>query len=305
MGLHRDRDVVLLNSDAIVHGTWLERLKAAAYSDPKVATVNPLTNCSHISNYPFREGNDGITLEVPDDVLDDLAAEKNAGLYERVHTTVGFCMYIKRRCLDQVGLFDVRHFPIGYGEESDFCYRARKLGWRHLIAGNVFVRHLENQSFGERKAKLMQEMIPKFLSLHPDCAHYDAEFKRLDPLRHLRAGLDLARLKQMLGSPGDLRMYVSNGAADAIAMTDPIALVYEPEQRGIRIVASNGHVFPNLDPYKMPKDIVRFNAAMRYLGIGKIVCGSVHERAAFEKQIVPKSIELELETKLDLVAEAG
>ena len=180
MRLHPDRDVLLLDGDTAVHGSWLERLQAAAYSDPEVATVNPLTNASHISGYPFRDSNDGVVLEVNDDVLDHLAAENNAGKNVNVHTTVGFCMFIKRECINSIGLFDVRKFPIRYGEESDFCYRAKKFGWRHLVVGDVFVRHLENQSFGERKKKLVSGVDPEIRrppSRH--CVLSMIRFKRL------------------------------------------------------------------------------------------------------------------------------
>jgi GT2 family glycosyltransferase len=33
-------------------------------------------------------------------------------------------MYIRRTCLDEVGLFDAERFGRGYGEENDFCRRA-------------------------------------------------------------------------------------------------------------------------------------------------------------------------------------
>ena len=43
----------------------------------------------------------------------------------------------------------------GYGEENDFCQRASASGYRHLIAGNVFVAHARSQSFGiERRERL-------------------------------------------------------------------------------------------------------------------------------------------------------
>ena len=47
---------------------------------------------------------------------------------------VGFCMYIRRACLDAVGLLRADLFAQGYGEENDFCLRARHLGWRHVAA---------------------------------------------------------------------------------------------------------------------------------------------------------------------------
>jgi GT2 family glycosyltransferase len=40
----------------------------------------------------------------------------------------GFCMYIKRACLRDVGVFDTEVFRRGYGEENDFCLRAARRG---------------------------------------------------------------------------------------------------------------------------------------------------------------------------------
>jgi GT2 family glycosyltransferase len=150
MQLHTNRDVLLLNSDTVVYGDWLDRLRRAAYSQPRIASVNPLTNASHIGSYPYRGANGSVRFEISDQHLDALAAEVNRERRVVVHTTVGFCMYIRRATLDDVGYFDAEHFSAGYGEESDFCYRARKVGWRHLVTGDMFVRHWEGQSFGEQ-----------------------------------------------------------------------------------------------------------------------------------------------------------
>lgn len=304
MLLHPDRDVLLLNSDTAVHGSWLERLRAAAYSDPKVATVNPLTNASHISGYPFRDSNDGVVLEVNDDVLDDLAAENNAGKYVNVHTTVGFCMFIKRECINSIGLFDVRKFPVGYGEESDFCYRAKKVGWQHLIVGDVFVRHFENQSFGERKNMLMQEMIPKFVALHPEIVYYDDKFKKLDPLRSLRAGLDLARVKRLLAPRTVLEMHVVQNLDEAPVTKEPIVLLDCLQDNLVKLCVQNHNIFPNLERYRLPRDMLRFNAAMRYLGIEKLLCRSASELSIIDSQVVAMPMEAGLEPKLEVATVA-
>jgi len=54
MQIHPDRDVILLNSDTLVYGDWATRLGETALSEADIATVNPLTNGSHISGYPHR-----------------------------------------------------------------------------------------------------------------------------------------------------------------------------------------------------------------------------------------------------------
>ena len=47
-----DRDAVFLNSDTQVTAGWLGRMRAAAYSDPKVATVTPFSNNATICSLP-------------------------------------------------------------------------------------------------------------------------------------------------------------------------------------------------------------------------------------------------------------
>ncbi len=70
-------------------------------------------------------------------------------------------MYIRRAIVDEVGALDEAAFPRGYGEENDFCQRASARGYRHLIAGNVYVRHERSASFGhERRAQLGEAAWP-------------------------------------------------------------------------------------------------------------------------------------------------
>ena len=185
MACHRDRDVVLLNSDTLIHGDWLDRMAACAYSGPNIASVNPLTSQygSHISCYPGLDKKYDEVLELDGRELSELCAEVNDQRYIDVHTTVGFCMYIRRQSLDRIGFFDAKHFPTGYGEETDFCFRARKVGWRHRVTGDVYVEHFNGMSFGDRTVKLKENMVAAFTRLHSDNGYWDRRFIREDPLR--------------------------------------------------------------------------------------------------------------------------
>jgi GT2 family glycosyltransferase len=223
MRLHPDRDVLLLNNDTLVFGDWIDRLHGVAYSASRIASVNRLTNSSHISSYPFHGVLYNSAFEISDEMLDSLASEVNRGHVSVVHTTVGFCMYIRRVALDDVGLFDEHYFPYAYGEECDFCYRARKIGWRHLVAGNVFVRHFEGQSFGERKARLVSEAVETFRKLHPQCEALDRKFAQNDPNRPLRINLHFARLKLLLGGVSEL-LCCTDEELDSGLSTGPVLL---------------------------------------------------------------------------------
>ncbi len=179
------RDVVLLNSDTEVPAGWLARLTAQAYADPRVATVSPLSNNATICSYP---GNDGgpIAFGYALDEVDAICRTVNAGRWVDAPTTVGFCMFIRRRALRQTGLFDADRFKLGYGEENDFCLRASALGWRHRIACDTFVYHKGSVSFGDRMKKLtaraMALVVERFPNYQRDIAIH-VKLGAIDPMR--------------------------------------------------------------------------------------------------------------------------
>ena len=139
MALSDAHDVLLLNSDAEVAGDWLDRIRAAAYGDQRVATVTPFSNNATICSYPQFCKDNELPAGYDTARLDALFARANAGQAVDVPTGVGFCMYIRRAALQAVGLFDEEHFGKGYGEENDFCIRAAQAGWRNLHALDTFV----------------------------------------------------------------------------------------------------------------------------------------------------------------------
>lgn len=199
MAEHPDRDVVLLNSDTEVHNDWLDRLRAMALGAPDVGTVTPLSNNAEICSYPVFVQDNITRLELDDAELDLLAARVNAGRAIEVPTGVGFCMYVRRACLDAVGLFDLERYGRGYGEENDLCCRAAAAGWRNLLAGNVFVRHYGATSFGGEKAERVRAALSVVAEQHPNYLPAVARFVEADPVRPLRAALDAARLARRAG----------------------------------------------------------------------------------------------------------
>jgi GT2 family glycosyltransferase len=197
LALNSGRDIVLLNSDTLVFDDWLRRLSAAAYSDPHVGTVTPFTNDGSIASYPHSFGGAIDTDEAA--VLDKLAARTNEGISAEIPVGVGFCLYIKHDCLKEVGELDAATFGVGYGEESDFCLRARGHGWSHRIAADVFVYHAGGGSFGPRRAALL-DRSQRLLNLrYPGYDRYIAEFLTQDRLLPLRRKLDERRLAAFEG----------------------------------------------------------------------------------------------------------
>jgi len=192
--LHPDRDVLLLNADTEVYDGWLDRLHRGLLRQPKVGTLSPLSNNATICSYPQRGCDNPYPLELEYRQLDALAAEVNSGISPRAPTTVGFCMYLRRACLDAVGLFDEAAFSPGYGEENDFSQRASSLGWEHRIAADVFVRHWGARSFRGEKGRHSAAAKAVIAQRYPDYRRQIAAFDAADPLALARRRLDWGRL---------------------------------------------------------------------------------------------------------------
>ncbi|MCQ8239653.1 glycosyltransferase [Rhizosaccharibacter radicis] len=189
-----DRDVVLLNADTIVPPGWIEGLRQAAYAAPDIGTATPFSNDASILSYPDHRARNPMPDAAATGRLMALAARAAKGIPPpEIPTGNGFCLYLRRDCLDQVGLLREDLFAQGYGEENDLALRARHLGWRHVAAPGVFVAHVGTVSFGAARADLMRRNLAILNGLYPGydaliLAHIEA-----DPLAPARRRLDMLR----------------------------------------------------------------------------------------------------------------
>ncbi|AJG15105.1 glycosyl transferase [Pseudomonas plecoglossicida] len=204
MALSPNKDVVWLNADTRVHGNWLDRLRQVAYSDAGTASVTPFTNNGELMSFPQSRISHSMPSARQQAELDDLARDCNSPPVE-IETGCGFCLYIKRAALNEVGYLDEVHLARGYGEETDWCLRARNLGWRHMGAPNVFVAHQGGISFGAEKNLRVAYNNAILRQRYPDAS---ARFKRFclrDPIKHARQTLQHARLSKLASLPASAR----------------------------------------------------------------------------------------------------
>ncbi|WP_386083027.1 glycosyltransferase [Vreelandella sp. F11] len=153
--LCKNDDVVILNSDARVTPFWLESILFAANTDSNIATVTPMSDRAGAFSAPNIGNDNKLPLGVSEIEYSKAFRRRSIGLYPTVPTGNGFCMFIRRSCINDVGILDEKAFPRGYGEENDFCMRARNKGWRNIIDDRTYVFHDRSKSFGESKNDLM------------------------------------------------------------------------------------------------------------------------------------------------------
>ena len=200
LALNPTHDAVILNSDTLVFGDWLRRLRKTAYRDPKGGARSRSVEqppAAPIHGYPNRSG--GTIDSRTGEALQALVASAHSGQSIEIPVGVGFCLYVRRDCLRDVGGLDADVFGKGYGEETDYCLRARRRGWSHRLAADVFVYHAGGLSFGVRRTRLL-ERGQRLLNLrYPGYDAFIAGFLSQDPIQPLRRTLDERRLLGLKG----------------------------------------------------------------------------------------------------------
>jgi len=195
-------DVVLLNSDTIVTARWLEKLIDAANARGDVGTVTPLSNHATLCSVPRAWEENLIPSGLDVASFASLVERVSARSAPLIPTGVGFCLYIRRALLDDVGLFDADLLGLGYGEENDFCMRALARGWLHAAADATFVFHAGHRSFGASRTRQLRRAQATLSKIHPRYMATIAECMRVDPLATVRA-----RIASALSPPrGGLRV---------------------------------------------------------------------------------------------------
>lgn len=195
MRLHPGCDCLLLNADTQVCGDWVDRMRAALYADPTIASVTPWSNNGEVSSFPC------IASAAPQPAfeelmrMDDTCARlhRNGTLQDMdIPSGCGFALLMRGAVLQTVGLLDGAGLTRGYNEEVDWCMRARAAGYRHRLASGVFVAHAGTASFGYEKVVRVAQNRKVVMARYPDYYPQYHRFVRADPLAPLRRSLSQA-----------------------------------------------------------------------------------------------------------------
>ncbi len=139
--------VVLLNNDTLVAPDLLSRLTAAADARPEMGVFGVVV-C--YQDEPERVNVDGCVFQDPGSgdffVRQPIPrVEDNSGSVTETELVNGCCMMVRADVFREIGLIDERFFLIH--EESEFCLRARRAGYRCGVLGQPLVWHKGSSSF--------------------------------------------------------------------------------------------------------------------------------------------------------------
>lgn len=216
--LRPGEDAVIVNADTELAPRTLAKLAAHCHARPGIASVTPMSNNATILSFPGSPRPNTPVLRLGATAL-DAAFEALGAAPVEIPTAVGFCMYVKREALDEVGPFSPE-WGRGYCEEVDWSLAARDLGWVHLAAQDCFVLHEGSVSFGvKERSEILAVNHARLEAKYPEYLDEVREVIRGDPFGGLRRRV-LARLLSerftrltlhvMHGMGGGTKRYVSD-----------------------------------------------------------------------------------------------
>lgn len=205
--------VITQNSDTIVTAGWLQGMVCCMQSDPKIGIVGPLSNAASWQNVPkLRDDSGSFAVNTIPNGLDldgmaRLVTLSSLRKYPRLPFINGFCFMIRRAVIENIGYMDEENFPVGYGEENDFCIRTVDAGYELAIADDVYVFHAKSKSFGHERRKALSEQGTINLKLKHGAQKYGARVEAVkctEALDAIRARISEALERSSASSNVDL-----------------------------------------------------------------------------------------------------
>jgi glycosyltransferase involved in cell wall biosynthesis/GT2 family glycosyltransferase len=126
-------DVLLLNPDAEIGADGVHRLHEALCADAGLASVGP-----HQVDETGQASRVGWPFPTPGRTWAE-AAGLGRWVSRGSAYAIGSVLLLRAEALANVGGFDERFFL--YAEETDWAYRASRLGWRHAVVPSVTALH--------------------------------------------------------------------------------------------------------------------------------------------------------------------
>jgi GT2 family glycosyltransferase len=195
----RAEQVLILNSDCFITRRSLETLSRVLDQFELLGCVGPLSSNAGHQTVQLRRDirwqwlNNEEILHFSECIEQRLAEQ--FGLRPWLMPSVnGFCCLWRTAILRELGYFDEREFPRGYGEEDDACLRLMETGRFAAIVPFVFAPHLKTQSFSVKERDALKlhthnKLRMKFSNAYIDrLLNHNARNPQLAELRRVVIG---------------------------------------------------------------------------------------------------------------------
>ena len=137
--------VLLLNTDCIISKNTISKLMNHCEKNKRIGLICPISSNAANLTLDMFEGFSFMEMN-------QLLEKKFMGKTFDACTVVGNCLMITRECIKKVGYLD-EIYGTGYGEETDYQFKAMEQGFEAKVAIDTYVFHKSEASFGNSKEK--------------------------------------------------------------------------------------------------------------------------------------------------------
>jgi GT2 family glycosyltransferase len=139
--LARGKYIVFLNNDTTFESGWLREVVKVIDADEEIGAAQPKVL---VMNDPKRIENTGVLMDAFGFSRGRGRFEADRGQYDsntfdEIFVTQGAVLIVRRRVLEEVGLFDINYF-INH-EDVDLCWRIRLRGYKVVLIPKAIVYH--------------------------------------------------------------------------------------------------------------------------------------------------------------------
>lgn len=178
--------VLLLNTDCILSKNTIPKLIDHIEKNKKIGMICPISsNAANLSldifeNYSYMQ-------------MDEILYNNFKGMNFDACTVVGNCLLITKECIQKTGYLD-EIYGMGYGDETDYQFKAEEKGFLAKVAIDTYVFHKSEVSFGtspEKQARLEKNREIFFSRWKEVYDKKMEEYVKNDPIEYIKNNLKI------------------------------------------------------------------------------------------------------------------
>ncbi|MBD3244422.1 MAG: glycosyltransferase [Candidatus Moranbacteria bacterium] len=157
--------IIFLNNDTEVYDNWLNTMSGILKKDKQLGLIGPVTSpCNSWQSIEYlkkyKEFENLPKYKHNPKQYSRLIQQQYQGEVLEVGTRLAFfCTVLKYKLVKQLGGLSTQ-YQMGFGEDDDYCLRAKIKGWKIALSKEIFVFHNHRTTF---KSLFNQKTIDKML----------------------------------------------------------------------------------------------------------------------------------------------
>ena len=178
--------ILLLNTDCLVSKNTIPKLIEHMEKNKKIGLICPISSNAANLSYDIPEHYSYMQV-------DDLFYKNFKGMDFDACTVVGNCLMISRQCMKKTGYLD-EIYGMGYGDETDYQFKAHEKGFEAKVAIDTYVYHKSEVSFGTspEKQKRLENNRKIFFDRWGEAYNKKMqEYVKNDPIEYIKNNLKI------------------------------------------------------------------------------------------------------------------